>query len=54
MIVSTHGFQAPGFYPRLGYRERGRVEGVPGGHEDACFHKRLPPPKRETPRGDPA
>ncbi|MFJ7767094.1 GNAT family N-acetyltransferase [Streptomyces sp. NPDC097107] len=48
MIVSTHTFQAPGFYPRLGFRERGRVEGVPGGHEgvpggheDVYFHKRI-------------
>ncbi|CAL9320374.1 GNAT family N-acetyltransferase [Streptomyces sp. SudanB52_2052] len=43
MIVSTYSFQAPGFYPRLGYRERARIEGVPGGHEDVYFHKRLGP-----------
>ncbi|MDT0610806.1 GNAT family N-acetyltransferase [Streptomyces lancefieldiae] len=41
MIVSTYTFQAPGFHPRLGHRERGRVEGVPGGHEDVYFHKRI-------------
>ncbi|MET9389227.1 GNAT family N-acetyltransferase [Streptomyces sp. NPDC006624] len=41
MIVSTYTFQAPGFYPRLGYRERARIQGVPGGHEDVYFHKRL-------------
>ncbi|MDG9710026.1 GNAT family N-acetyltransferase [Streptomyces sp. DH10] len=41
MIVSTYSFQAPGFYPRLGFRERARIEGVPGGHEDVYFHKRL-------------
>ncbi|MEU1849020.1 GNAT family N-acetyltransferase [Streptomyces sp. NPDC019990] len=41
MTVSTYSFQAPGFYPRLGYREHGRIPGVPGGHEDICFHKRL-------------
>ncbi|AKZ55155.1 putative Blasticidin-S acetyltransferase [Streptomyces ambofaciens ATCC 23877] len=41
VIVSTYTFQAPGFYPRLGYRERGRIEGVPGGHEDVYFHKRV-------------
>ncbi|WP_308408590.1 GNAT family N-acetyltransferase [Streptomyces sp. AC627_RSS907] len=41
MIVSTYTFQAPGFYPRLGFRERGRIEGVPGGHEDVYFHKRI-------------
>ncbi|MDQ1020340.1 GNAT family N-acetyltransferase [Streptomyces afghaniensis] len=43
MTVSTYSFQAPGFYPRLGFRERARIEGVPGGHEDVCFHKRLSP-----------
>ncbi|GGQ37519.1 GNAT family N-acetyltransferase [Streptomyces mutabilis] len=41
MIVSTYTFQAPGFYPRLGFRERGRIQGVPGGHEDVYFHKRI-------------
>ncbi|WP_338777515.1 GNAT family N-acetyltransferase [Streptomyces sp. DG1A-41] len=41
MIVSTYSFQAPGFYPRLGFRERARIEGLPGGHEDVYFHKRL-------------
>ncbi|MFE6593319.1 GNAT family N-acetyltransferase [Streptomyces sp. NPDC057781] len=41
MIVSTYTFQAPGSYPRLGFRERGRVEGVPHGHEDVYFHKRI-------------
>ncbi|CAL9291277.1 GNAT family N-acetyltransferase [Streptomyces rochei] len=43
ITVSTYTFQAPGFYPKLGYRERGRIEGVPGGHEDVHFHKRLAP-----------
>ncbi len=43
ITVSTYTFQAPGFYPKLGYRERGRIEGVPGGHEDVYFHKRLAP-----------
>ncbi|MFI9821258.1 GNAT family N-acetyltransferase [Streptomyces sp. NPDC052013] len=43
MIVSTYSFQAPGFYPRLGFRERGRIGGVPGGHEDVYFHKRIGP-----------
>ncbi|MYS88173.1 MULTISPECIES: hypothetical protein [Streptomyces] len=37
-----HG-QLPGArcYPRLGFRERARIEGVPGGHEEIYFHKRL-------------
>ncbi|MFF9026355.1 GNAT family N-acetyltransferase [Streptomyces iakyrus] len=54
MIVSTYSFQAPAFYPRLGFEERARVQGVPGGHEDIYFHKRLPPPKNETAGGHPA
>ncbi|WP_346345413.1 GNAT family N-acetyltransferase [Streptomyces sp. SID5643] len=54
MIVSTYSFQAPAFYPRLGFTERARVRGVPGGHEDIYFHKRLPPPKDETAGGHPA
>ncbi|MGP4084904.1 hypothetical protein [Streptomyces sp. KR55] len=27
------------FHLRLGFRETGRVPGVPGGHEDVAFHK---------------
>ncbi|MFF6950580.1 GNAT family N-acetyltransferase [Streptomyces iakyrus] len=54
MIVSTYSFQAPAFYPGLGFEERARVRGVPGGHEDIYFHKRLPPPKNETAGGHPA
>jgi ribosomal protein S18 acetylase RimI-like enzyme len=29
--VDTHGFQAPGFYERLGYREFGRLDDFPPG-----------------------
>ncbi|MFF8018222.1 GNAT family N-acetyltransferase [Streptomyces sp. NPDC007929] len=54
MIVSTYSFQAPGFYPRLGFTERARIQGVPGGHEDIHFHKELSPPKNETAGGHPA
>ncbi|MFE9253818.1 GNAT family N-acetyltransferase [Streptomyces sp. NPDC006879] len=41
MIVSTYSFQAPSFYPKHGFLETGRVPGVPGGHEDVYFIKRL-------------
>ncbi|MEW2394821.1 GNAT family N-acetyltransferase [Streptomyces sp. NPDC046862] len=40
-MVSSYTFQAPGFYRRQGYRETGRITGVPGGHEDVYFHKSL-------------
>ncbi|MFE1456350.1 GNAT family N-acetyltransferase [Streptomyces sp. NPDC058735] len=43
MIVSTYTFQVPGFCPRPGYRENARIQGVPGGHEDAYFDERLGP-----------
>ncbi|MFJ4683409.1 GNAT family N-acetyltransferase [Streptomyces sp. NPDC088789] len=41
MTVSTYTFQAPDFYLRRGYRETGRMDGVPGGHQDIYFHKTL-------------
>ncbi|WP_174864629.1 GNAT family N-acetyltransferase [Streptomyces spinoverrucosus] len=39
MIVSSYTFQAPDFYRKLGFREAGRLPGVPGGHEDVYLHK---------------
>ncbi|WP_308406624.1 GNAT family N-acetyltransferase [Streptomyces sp. AC555_RSS877] len=39
MIVSSFTFQAPDFYRRLGFRETGRSEGIPGGHQDVHLHK---------------
>ncbi|MDQ0602594.1 ribosomal protein S18 acetylase RimI-like enzyme [Streptomyces canus] len=39
MIVSSFTFQAPGFYKGLGFRETGRTEGIPGGHQDVHLHK---------------
>ncbi|MFI6337544.1 GNAT family N-acetyltransferase [Streptomyces sp. NPDC050535] len=44
-IVSSFTFQAPGFYQRRGYRESGRTEGIPGGHQDVHFHKALTAPR---------
>ncbi|MFF0742475.1 GNAT family N-acetyltransferase [Streptomyces sp. NPDC004111] len=43
MSVSSFTFQAPDFYRGLGYREVGRLPGIPGGHEDVYFLKRLEP-----------
>ncbi|WP_320784635.1 GNAT family N-acetyltransferase [Streptomyces sp. CRN 30] len=41
ITLSTYTFQAPDFYRKHGYRETGRIEGVPGGHADVYFHKPL-------------
>jgi GNAT superfamily N-acetyltransferase len=34
VALSTHLFQAPGFYARFGYTECGRTPGYPHGHDD--------------------
>lgn len=39
--LDTHGFQAPEYYPRLGYVEFGRIEDQPPGHMRRFFQKRL-------------
>ncbi|MER5635456.1 GNAT family N-acetyltransferase [Kitasatospora sp. NPDC002227] len=41
VAVSSFTFQAPGFYQRHGYRETGRMLGIPGGHSDVHLFKRL-------------
>jgi GNAT superfamily N-acetyltransferase len=43
MIVSSHTFQAPDFYPRHGYVEYARTEDSPRGHADIHFVKYLVP-----------
>ncbi|MEV5436316.1 GNAT family N-acetyltransferase [Streptomyces sp. NPDC052682] len=50
ITVSSYTFQAPGFYRKLGFREVGRIDGVPGGHADVSFHKVITPePKPDDP-----
>ena len=39
IVLSTHGFQAPDFYERLGYIEQARISGYPGGHSRHPLHK---------------
>jgi GNAT superfamily N-acetyltransferase len=39
--LSTHTFQAPGFYARLGYTECGRTLGYPHGHDEIHLIKQL-------------
>ena len=41
VALSTHSFQAPGFYARFGYQECGRTPGYPRGHDDIHLVKRL-------------
>jgi GNAT superfamily N-acetyltransferase len=40
-VVDTHSFQAPHFYPKLGYVQCGLVEDWPAGHSDTTFRKVL-------------
>jgi GNAT superfamily N-acetyltransferase len=46
IVLSTHGFQAPDFYRRLGFEAVGHVEDYPIGHQSIYLHKLL------TPRSD--
>ena len=41
VALSTHSFQAPGFYARFGYTECGRTPGYPHGHEEIHLLKHL-------------
>jgi ribosomal protein S18 acetylase RimI-like enzyme len=41
VCVDTMSFQAPAFYRRLGYREKGVIRDVYGGHDRIFFEKHL-------------
>jgi len=41
MWVDTFTFQAPGFYPKLGFVECGRIAGYPPGHDRIFFVRRF-------------
>jgi ribosomal protein S18 acetylase RimI-like enzyme len=41
MFLSTHSFQAPAFYARLGYEEIGRITNYPAGHDQIFLVKQL-------------
>jgi GNAT superfamily N-acetyltransferase len=41
VALSTHSFQAPGFYARFDYRECGRTPGYPHGHDQIHLLKQL-------------
>ena len=41
VALSTHSFQAPGFYARFGYTECGRIPAYPRGHDQIQLVKHL-------------
>ncbi|MEZ5569086.1 MAG: GNAT family N-acetyltransferase [Halioglobus sp.] len=43
VLVSSHSFQAPWFYKRLGYEKRATVADHPQGHSNIFYAKRLVP-----------
>ena len=42
-LLSSHSFQSPGFYQRMGYAPQATIEDYPVGHTDVFFAKRLSP-----------
>jgi len=42
-FLSSHSFQSPGFYKRMGYVEQASIRDYPVGHTDIFFSKRLAP-----------
>ena len=53
IVLTTHDFQAPEFYRRLGFEMAGRVEEYPRGHQYLTMVKRLDStaPHQAGPRG---
>jgi ribosomal protein S18 acetylase RimI-like enzyme len=41
LVVTTHSFQAPGFYRKLGFEVLGEVPDYPAGHSEVTLRKRL-------------
>lgn len=41
LVLSTHSFQAPGFYARFGYQECGRTPAYPRGYDQIHLVKQL-------------
>jgi ribosomal protein S18 acetylase RimI-like enzyme len=43
LLLSTHSFQAPGFYAKLGFRELFRIDDYPRGHAQIWLRRALAP-----------
>jgi GNAT superfamily N-acetyltransferase len=41
IVLSSHEFQAPNLYARLGYRRVGATDDTPAGYQEFLFQKRL-------------
>jgi ribosomal protein S18 acetylase RimI-like enzyme len=41
VLLSTHSFQAPRFYERLGYQRQASIQGYPKGHAHVFYLKKL-------------
>jgi len=41
VLLSTHSFQAPEFYERLGYKREASIEDYPKGHANVFYLKKL-------------
>jgi ribosomal protein S18 acetylase RimI-like enzyme len=41
VVLSTHSFQAPGFYERMGYQKKYAIEDQPKGHFHLIYVKRF-------------
>jgi len=42
-LLTSHSFQSPGFYERMGYEKQAVINDYPVGHKDIVFAKRLLP-----------
>ena len=47
LLLTTHSFQAPGFYQKLGFQRIAEVMDHPAGHAELVLRKRLGPPGHE-------
>jgi GNAT superfamily N-acetyltransferase len=47
IVLSTHSFQAPAFYERLGYEKQGVIHGRPKGYADIAYVKHIRPRRKD-------